>query len=297
MSSEEPSHSMEKPWHGEGVYNYDRVRYRGETYLATCIRIVYVTRWWGPLQDWLLISRSGSPEVRRHLKAGHYVSLAEEIEDIWIAFKTEPGRHWKEIVAKHSEEPWESLCLVLVPEVEEASPLYKLLFPEYLFERSSQEITEEIGSNCMQEYYYELANEINRDLDNRTITISTFRSLFRRLCIIVKPLGGSGATGEPFSIKVVNQLSESLTTGPDVLLDFLRSVFNSAVKALEQKHIISQCKLCRDYFRYIRGKKRCSIKSERKDCAGKAADQRYYAKHGEKIREKSRKRMKEIRAR
>lgn len=297
MSFEEPSYSMEKPWYSEGSYSYDRVRYRGETYLATCIRIVYVARWWGSIGDWLSISRGGPPEVRRHLKAGHYVSLAEEIEDIWIVFKTEPGRHWKKIVTKHSKEPWGSLCLVLVPEIEEASPLYKLLFPEYLFERSSQEITEEIGSSCMQEYYYELANEINRDLDNRTITISTFRSLFRRLCIIAKPLGGGGTTVEPFSMKVVNQLSDSLTTGPDVLLNFLLSLFNSVVEALEQKRIISQCKLCGDYFIYVREKRHCSLKSERKDCAKKAANRRYYAKYAERIRDKQRKHMKGIRDR
>ncbi len=287
--------SVEEPSYRESWFSYDRVRYKGETYLAICIRIIFVTRWWGSIGDWLLVS-SGSPEVRSHLKAGHGTSIAEEIENIRMILEHVPGRHWEKIVTKHSKEPWGSLCLTLAAEIEEGFPLYKMLFPEYLFERSSQKITKELASNCMQEYYYELANEINRDLDNRTITVSTFRTLFRKLWIIAEPLGECETTGEPFSIKVVNQLSDNLTTGPDVLLNFLRSIFDSVVEALEEKRIISQCQLCGDYFLYIREKKYCSLKSQRKNCAKKAAWKRYYAKHGDRIREKSKKEMRETRA-
>lgn len=285
---------LEKPSYEEVLLDHDKTHYSDETYLARCVRILGVERYWGSFEDWVRAA-SGTLEVLTHLEAGGGISLPEEIDNIRRALGDVPSPRWEEIVAKHFKKPWRYLCLALLPEIDDSFPLYKLLFPEYLLDRPSQEITEEKADVCVHVYYNELANTITSIFGNRTITHATFSALFSKIFITANQLK-QGATGGSFSIKVVNQLSNTLNTGPDVLLNFLRSIFDSVVEALLQNRIVSQCQFCGDYFKYIREKKYCSLKSEPKNCAGKAADQRYYAKHGEEIRKKNRKRMRQIRA-
>ena len=287
MSPEEPSYH--EVWQRHSMIQVD-----GETYLAKRIRIIGVERYWGPKEIWDGMSW-GTLEVQRYLKAGHGTSLPEETVSIRTALKQVTGPLWEEIVKKHYDKPWSDLCLVLVPDSDKGFPLYKLLFPEYLFDRSYEKIIERNADIYVRKYYEELANQVIRGFDNRTITFRRFCSLFEKISTVTNKLKDE-ATWKSYDIKVINQLSESLTAGPDVLLDFLRPIFNSIVEALVQKSIISQCQFCDDYFVWVREKKYCSVKSERKDCAKKAAWKRYYAKHGDRIREKSKNEMRETRA-
>lgn len=267
----------------------------GKTYLAKRMRIIGVERYWGPREIWDGM-RWGPLEAEEHLKAGYGISLPEEIVNIRTVLEQVTGPLWEKIVKKHYNKPWNKLCLVLVPDSDKGFPLYKLFFPEYLFDRSYQKIIERNADIYVSKYYEELANDVIRGFDNWTITFGRFCSLFEKIFMMANQLKEK-PTREFFDLKIVNQLSSTLTTGPDVLLNFLLSLFNSVVEALEQKRIISQCKLCGDYFIYVREKRHCSLKSERKDCAKKAANRRYYAKYAERIRDKQRKHMKGIRDR
>jgi len=77
--------------------------------------------------------------------------------------------------------------------------------------------------------------------------------------------------------------------------NFCYKFLDELIADLVTQKQISQCQFCGDYFRYLKGKKYCSLKFEGKDCGKKARDKIYYEKHKKEILPKARKTTKESR--
>jgi len=82
------------------------------------------------------------------------------------------------------------------------------------------------------------------------------------------------------------------------LTRFCNSFFYDLIDDLKTSKIIGECQFCGDFFpidNKRKTKRYCSLKFEGKDCARAARNKRYYERHKEEIKPKSRKLMKEQR--
>jgi len=79
------------------------------------------------------------------------------------------------------------------------------------------------------------------------------------------------------------------------LTRFCNSFLYDLIDDLKIDKIISQCQFCGDFFKYKKGKKYCSLKSEGKACGEKARRKRFYKKHRDNILPKARKVTSELR--
>lgn len=70
---------------------------------------------------------------------------------------------------------------------------------------------------------------------------------------------------------------------------FLIKMLESFGDKLVSRQLLSKCALCGDYFVYLKGKKRCSLRVEGKDCRKSASNKRYHKKNTSKILPKARK--------
>ncbi|MBU0478764.1 hypothetical protein KKC91_09395 [bacterium] len=76
---------------------------------------------------------------------------------------------------------------------------------------------------------------------------------------------------------------------------FLIKMLESFGDELISRQLLSKCAFCEDYFRYLKGKKYCSLRAEGKDCGKSARNKRYYKKNTAKILPKARKSTRELR--
>lgn len=77
--------------------------------------------------------------------------------------------------------------------------------------------------------------------------------------------------------------------------NFCYKFLDELIEDLITQKQISQCQFCGDYFRYLKGKKYCSLQSERKNCGKKARNKRFYEKHKKEILPKAQKTTTELR--
>jgi hypothetical protein len=96
-------------------------------------------------------------------------------------------------------------------------------------------------------------------------------------------------------LSVLNSLREDRNNNYNVFKNFCFKFYDNLIELLLLKNEINQCQLCGDYFKHLKGKKYCSLKSEGKDCGTKARNKRFYKDHKDTILPKARKTTRELR--
>lgn len=76
---------------------------------------------------------------------------------------------------------------------------------------------------------------------------------------------------------------------------FLHKIYDSYIDELIKKKLFIKCAQCGSLANYYRGKKRCSLKSDGKNCSKKGSNYRYYQSHKPKLKSYYRKEMKHTR--
>lgn len=77
---------------------------------------------------------------------------------------------------------------------------------------------------------------------------------------------------------------------------FLIKMLESFGDELIEKRLLSKCSLCGNYFKFLKGKKYCSLRNDGRDCGKKVRNKRHYKKHRKKILRKARQTTRELRA-
>ncbi len=78
--------------------------------------------------------------------------------------------------------------------------------------------------------------------------------------------------------------------------NYALAVLDSVFQKANQDQEVMQCQFCGRYIEYTKNKKFCSLQSEKRDCAKKARNKRYYTQKGRQRPDSYRKATKELRA-
>lgn len=102
-------------------------------------------------------------------------------------------------------------------------------------------------------------------------------------------------------LEYLNEVQEEIGDRNYPFTNFVYKFLDELVADLVKQNQISQCQyqLCGKFFpinNKQKTKKYCSLKYEGRDCAKKARNKKYYAKHSEEIKPKARKSRRELRA-
>jgi len=92
-----------------------------------------------------------------------------------------------------------------------------------------------------------------------------------------------------------NSCYDMLSSVKNPLVNFCFSFLQDLRDDLVERKLLAVCSFCGDHFAYKKGKKYCSIITERKDCGKKARNKRFYISHQKELRKKSQRTMKELR--
>ncbi len=203
--------------------------------------------------------------------------------------------HRRELFERYYVEGYHRLCLAFQIAIEEGAPLYKTVLPFYLIAPFFQGLTKERAEQLADSFCEHWLGLMRSEHDNRFTGQGRFLTSLRRVREIAHMYEVTG-TLKPEEFDKLRQLPKRMPKEENITCDFLHAILDSLTESLLQDRIISQCQLCGDFFRYVRwNKKFCSLKSEGKDCGGKARDHRYYQKHREEITTKARRYAKERR--
>lgn len=201
----------------------------------------------------------------------------------------------KELFERYYVEGHDSFCLAVAVENREGLPLYKFLLPKYLVKTPFEKFTKEEANSLVDNSFENLIHSIRGSSGNKCMAKGKFLAFIGRIRKIAE-IHEENKTIKYDECKRLNQLCKQLPKDRDITSDFLQSILNSLTEDLLQNKVILQCEFCGDFFKYIRGKKYCSFKSEGKGCGKKARNKRYYEKHKSEILPKARKSTKELRA-
>jgi len=204
-------------------------------------------------------------------------------------------RHAIELLKRYYVEGYDTFCLAITPDNKEGLPLYKLLLPEHLLEYSPEKFTREQADIGVEQYFEGWLDTIRGEYGNKYMNKGDFLTFIRKIKEMVETYQVN-KTAKNRGCKKLNQLFRELPQEIDITSDILHSLFDSLIKDLSKKQVISQCKFCSDFFPYRKGKKYCSLLNEGKDCGKRARNQRYYQAKGKKQLAKYRKRTRNLRA-
>jgi|GEM_PF-2482337 hypothetical protein len=273
---------------------YERSKYNHPV-LPLCM--IYATRVIN-LEDLLRKESKRKDQKKKKFKP----STSEEIEvHQWMRYpqkwyKSFKKKELEKLIARYYVEGEDHFCLAITPVNLKKTPYYKFLLPEYLFSkykkgRFSRE-QEYIG---VDEYWGRIINEIRGEYGNECMKKREFLPFLDKIRKVVE-IFERNKTIKQEECKKLNQIKKELPEEENITADLLHSFFDSLIKDLIKNKIIFRCEFCGDYFLFRRNKKFCSLKTEGKDCAKKARNKRYYETKAPKLREKSRKEMRETRA-
>ncbi len=102
---------------------------------------------------------------------------------------------------------------------------------------------------------------------------------------------------EPLDSQWLQQCKNKFSRYKDkALKSYTLSVLQSIYDVANKKRQVSRCGFCNRYIDYRKGKKFCSLLAEKRDCAKKARNKRYYEHSGKKRLSIYREKTKELRA-
>lgn len=81
----------------------------------------------------------------------------------------------------------------------------------------------------------------------------------------------------------LNEIIKKISDRTYPLYDFCYKFFDDLMDELINMQKIGKCEFCGNVFKYVKGKKYCSLLSEGKDCGKKARNKRFYTKHKDTI--------------
>lgn len=96
-------------------------------------------------------------------------------------------------------------------------------------------------------------------------------------------------------LSALNSLKKYRNNNYNIFKNFCFKFYDNLIESLLLKNEINRCQFCGDYFKYLKGKKYCSLKSEGKDCGKRARNKRFYKDHKETILPNARKVTRELR--